>query len=113
MKRLEASLAMALVLAGVPISTASAGPGTGANGYLVGSASPLTATQVAALQNAGANVKYVYQNFGGAAVVAPANAVDAIRKLSFVSSVSADTVKQLNAIQTATAALPERHTGWT
>jgi hypothetical protein len=60
--------------------------------------------QVAALENAGANVKYVYQNFGGAAVVAPANAVDAIRKLSFVSSVSADTVKQLNGIQAATAA---------
>src|SRR6266511_2607941 len=85
MKRLGASLALALIIAGLPISSASAGSSTGAAGYLVASASPLTAAQVTALTNAGAKVKYVYQNFGGAAVVASARSADAIRRLPFVT----------------------------
>jgi len=103
MKRLGASLALALIIAGLPISSASAGSSTGAAGYLVASASPLTAAQVTALTNAGAKVKYVYQNFGGAAVVASARSADAIRRLPFVTGVSADTVKQLDSVRTSGA----------
>src|SRR6266511_1290827 len=97
------SLALALIIAGLPISSASAGSSTGAAGYLVASASPLTAAQVTALTNAGIKVKHVYQNFGGAAVVASARSADAIRRLPFVTGVSADTVKQLDSVRTSGA----------
>jgi subtilisin family serine protease len=109
MRRLAATAALALVLAGVPASTASAGPGGASAGYLVGSAAPLTATQVTVLEKAGAKVKTTYRNFGGAAVAASPQAVDAIRRLPFVSSVSADTLKQPAAAPVSTAAaLPGR-----
>ncbi|HEU4426642.1 MAG TPA: S8 family serine peptidase [Pilimelia sp.] len=103
MRRIAAGMTLALVLAGIPASTVSAAP-TGNAGYLVGSASPLTASQVAALEGAGAKVKYAYRNFGGAAIAASPQAVDAVRRLAFVTSVSADTLKQLSAVDISTAA---------
>jgi hypothetical protein len=107
MRRLGATVVLALGLVALLISAAPATSGVGADGYLVGSAKPLTAAQVAALKEAGAQVKYTYKNFGGAAVVATANAADSIRKLAFVTSVSVDTLKQLDAVEASTvAALP-------
>jgi hypothetical protein len=103
MKRLAAFTALALVLVSAPASTAAGASATSA-GYLVGSAAPLSASQVAALENAGAKVKHTYRNFGGAAVAASPQAVDAVRRLPFVTSVSQDTAKQLTALPSSTAA---------
>jgi hypothetical protein len=72
-----------------------------ATGYLIGSAAPLTATQVAQLQSAGAQVKYAYKNFGGAAAVIPDNKVAQVRALPFVTSVNEDTLKQLTSVTIA------------
>ncbi len=76
---------------------------TGSKGYLIGSNAPLTSAQVDALKAAGAQVKYAYKNFGGAAAVIPANSVDTVRALPFVTSVNEDTAKQLDATTQATA----------
>jgi subtilisin family serine protease len=103
-RRFGTLFVLALSLAALLVSAAPATSSTGANAYLVGSSSPLTAAQVAALRDAGATVKYVYKNFGGAAVVATARSADEIRRLSFVRSVSTDTVKQLDAVQVSSAA---------
>lgn len=81
----------------VPVASAA----QNANGYLIGSAAPLTDAQVAQLQAAGANIKYVYQNFGGAAGTIPSNKVSAVRALPFVTSVNEDTIKQLDAVTAA------------
>ncbi len=67
-------------------------------GYLIGANAPLTADQVASLQAAGAQVKYVYKNFGGAAAVIADGKVKAVRALSFVTSVNPDTAKQLTSV---------------
>jgi subtilisin family serine protease len=82
---------------------------TASKGYLVNSTAPLTAGHVAALRQAGANVRYVYQNFGGAAVVLTGqSAVNAVRALPFVTSVEEDTPKALHAVASAAdaSALP-------
>ena len=81
---------------------------TGPQGYLVGSASPLTAAQVSRLERAGAQVKYRYRNFGGAAAVIPAGNLSAVRSLDFVTSVNRDTVRRLDAVEpvAGTIALP-------
>lgn len=78
----------------------------GGKGYLIGSAAPLTQAQVNALQTAGANVKYVYRNFGGAAGRIANSKVDAVRALPFVTSVNEDTVKQLDGVTLAPAQQP-------
>ena len=70
-------------------------------GYLIGSAAPLTPDQVAALGQAGASVKYVYHNFGGAAATIPSSKVSAVRALPFVTSVNEDPLKQLDAVDVA------------
>jgi Subtilase family len=69
-----------------------------ATGYLIGSDKPLTASQAKALRDAGAQLRYVYKNFGGAAAVIPDTKVGAVRSLSFVTSVNVDTVKHLTAV---------------
>src|SRR5574341_358236 len=77
------------------------GAAPSAQGYLIGSAAPLTAAQVAQLKEAGVNLTYVYQNFGGAAGVIPSSKVSAVRALPFVTSVNEDTIKQLDAVAVA------------
>lgn len=77
--------------------------------YLIGSATPLTAEQADALKAAGVNLNYVYRNFGGASGTIPANKVNAVRALPFVTSVNEDMPKQLDAVTVAsfaTSALP-------
>jgi hypothetical protein len=101
-KRFSLCLAVVVALGLIGPGQASAAPATG---YVAGSADPLTAAQVAALKNAGANVKYVYQNFGGAAVVLAGNsAVAAVRALPFVTSLEEDTPKRLTAVAAPPAA---------
>jgi len=74
-------------------------------GYVIGSAAPLSAYQVDLLEAAGAKVKYAYRNFGGAAAVISDKDVAKVRALSFVTSVSEDTLKQLQSVTTA-ASMP-------
>ena len=76
----------------------AAGAAPSDRGYLIGSAAPLTPDQVAQLQNAGANLKQVYKNFGGAAGTIPSTKLNAVRALPFVTSVNEDTIKQLDAV---------------
>jgi hypothetical protein len=80
---------------------APAGAASPSRGYLIGSKAPLTAPQVGQLRAAGATVKYVYKNFGGAAAVIPDPKVAAVRALPFVTSVNEDTVKQPDAVRVA------------
>ena len=75
--------------------------GSGPKGYLIGSEAPLTEAQVADLNAAGAQIKYVYKNFGGAAAVIAAKNLDKVRGLPFVTSVNEDTVKQPDAVSFA------------
>ncbi len=82
----------------------AAKPEQAAKGYLIGSAQPLTTSQVATLKKAGAQVKYVYKNFGGAAAAIADKSVDAVRALPFVTSVNEDTLKQLDAVTAAPVA---------
>jgi Subtilase family len=86
----------AIVSSLVVASVASAGP-SGSKGYLIGSSSPLTAAQVSELRDAGARIAHIYENFGGAAAVIPANKLDAVRSLPFVTSLNEDTIKRLDA----------------
>jgi hypothetical protein len=95
--------AAALAVTGAAVSPAAGGP----QGWLIASAKPLTQAQVAQLKDAGANVHYVYKNFGGAAATMNDKSADAVRALSFVTSVNEDTVKQPDAAAVSTAsALP-------
>jgi hypothetical protein len=88
------------------LAAAPAGAQGGSRGYLIGSASPLTAAQVQALRDAGAQVRYVYKNFGGAAAVISERHVAGVRRLSFVTSVGADTVRQPDDVRAAAALAP-------
>jgi subtilisin family serine protease len=95
------------LLAALFFTSAGALSAPGSNGYLIASAGPLSATQVEQLRAAGANVKYVYKNFGGAAASMSDNAAANVRALSFVTSVSKDTLRELDAMSVATvSALP-------
>ena len=97
-KWLNTILILMILLAGL---VPAVGAAPSAKGYLIGSAAPLTAAQVAQLREAGASLTYVYQNFGGAAGTISPNRVDAVRALPFVTSVNEDTVKQLDAVAVA------------
>lgn len=88
-----------LLVSFIPVTNASAAATV--KGYLIGSAAPLTADQVAQLQNAGVSLTYVYKNFGGAAGTIPSTKLNAVRALPFVTSVNEDTVKRLTSITTA------------
>jgi hypothetical protein len=77
---------------------APAGAAPSVKGYLIGSKAPLTQAQIGQLAAAGAQVKYAYKNFGGAAAAIASNKVDAVRALPFVTSVSEDTIKQLDSV---------------
>src|SRR6185436_10584526 len=81
---------MAFVIA--PVSAA------GPKAYLIGSSAPLTQAQVNALQAAGANIRYVYRNFGGAAASIANSQIDAVRALPFVTAVNVDTVRQVDSV---------------
>jgi subtilisin family serine protease len=102
MKRLTIGLAV-LVLLFVGIAPNAAAQ-SGGKGYLIGSAAPLTPEQVDQLRTAGANVKHVYVNFGGAAATIPNNKLDAVRALPFVTSVNEDPIRQLDMMPSAPAA---------
>ncbi|HSL43315.1 MAG TPA: S8 family serine peptidase [Anaerolineales bacterium] len=91
------SAILVVVMLAVSIVPA-AGAAQSAKGYLIGSAAPLTPDQVAQLQSAGANLKHVYKNFGGAAGTIPSNKINAVRALPFVTSVNEDTIKQLDEV---------------
>jgi hypothetical protein len=82
---------------------APAGAAVGTKGYQVGSRSPLTGAQVRALKNAGATVKYVYKNFGGAAVTIPSTKVAAVKALRFVTGVYVDRLRQLDSVEVESA----------
>ncbi len=89
----------------------AAKPQQAAKGYLIGSAQPLTGDQIATLAQAGAQVKYAYKNFGGAAATIAPKSLAAVRALPFVTSVGEDTLKQLSAlpavpVAASAAALP-------
>jgi len=73
-------LALIAMLAMTFALPASAAPGPKA--YLVGSVSPLTPAQVGELQAAGAQVKHIYKNFGGAAAVIPDKDLAAVARAS-------------------------------
>ncbi len=95
---LNTILALTILLASfVP----AVGAAPSAKGYLIGSATPLTAAQVAQLKEAGVGLTYVYKNFGGAAGTIPSNKVSAVRALPFVTSVNEDTIKQLDSVTVA------------
>jgi subtilisin family serine protease len=79
----------------------AAGAAGSAKGYLIATAAPLTADQVAQLQKAGASLTYIYKNFGGAAGMIPSTKLDAVRALPFVTSVNEDTIKQLTSVVAA------------
>ncbi|GLZ34602.1 subtilisin E [Lentzea sp. NBRC 105346] len=89
---LTMATALLLATAGAPAFAAPT-----SSGYLIGSASPLTATQLDQLRAAGAQVKHAYVNFGGAAAAIPSTKVAAVRALPFVTSVNADTPRRLAA----------------
>lgn len=103
------SLVGALIAGLAAVLLVAAGGTTAApvsNGYLIGAAAPLTSAQVAQLESAGVSLKYVYENFGGAAAVMNARTADRVRQLAFVTSVSEDTVKQPDGSTVTTAASP-------
>jgi hypothetical protein len=95
------SILVLVILMASLVPAVSAAPS--AKGYLIGSAAPLTADQVNQLKNAGANLAYVYKNFGGAAGTIPSTKLSAVRALPFVTSVNEDTIKQLTSVQFAPA----------
>lgn len=97
-KQFRVLLIVIFILTTLMIQTVEA---QGGKGYLIGSAAPLTQAQVSALQSAGANVKHVYRNFGGAAATIANSKLDAVRALPFVTSVNQDTVKQLAGVTLA------------
>lgn len=99
MRRALATLASLALLASVIAAPVSA-VGT-SRAYLIGSSARLTAAQVNQLKAAGAQLKYVYRNFGGAAAVIPNAKVATVRALPFVTSVNLDAVKQLDAVRVA------------
>jgi len=111
-RRTAAAVALALCALVLPAAPAIGTPGGsgGAQGYLVGSAKPLTAAQVGQLEGAGARVKYAYRNFGGAAAVISSSKLGQVRSLPFVTSVSQDTVRQLDEVPmpAGTSPLPGR-----
>lgn len=102
MKRVLAILA-SLALLSIVFAAPAAGAGT-IRGYVIESKAPLTAAQVRALKNAGANVKYVYNNFGGAAASISSTKLAAVRALRFVTGVGLDTVRQLDSVKVERAA---------
>jgi len=99
LKRLIATLAILALLVGALAAPATTGAAPGGQGYLIGSTNPLTAGQVGQLRAAGAAVKHVYQNFGGASAVIPNGKLAAVRALPFVTSVNADPLRQLDSVE--------------
>ncbi|HEX6386130.1 MAG TPA: S8 family serine peptidase [Anaerolineae bacterium] len=93
------TIAILAMIVAVPV-----GAGPAAKGYLIGSEAPLTEAQVQELKQAGANVRYVYENFGGAAAVIAGPNLNRVQALPFVTSVNEDPVKQLDSVQWAPAA---------
>jgi len=100
MKRI-AALAAALTL--LPALLAGPVSAVSDKGYNIGAKQPLTATQVAQLKNAGASLKYVYKNFGGASATIPDSKLAAVRALPFVTGVREDQLKQLDSVQVQAA----------
>ena len=98
MKRLIAACATLSLVIGALAAPAVTGAAAGGKGYLIGSAGPLNAAQVDQLRAAGAAVKYVYRNFGGAAAVIPTAKVAKVASLPFVTSVNEDPLRQLDRV---------------
>jgi subtilisin family serine protease len=89
------SIALILLLASLA-PAASAAPAK--NDYVISTSAPLTAVQVDQLRAAGANVTYVYKNFGGAALKLSSEEVAKVRALPFVNYVEQDTDEELASI---------------
>ena len=90
----RALLARALCILGLLVAPLAGAQGN--SSYLISSAAPLTAAEVAALEAAGASLRYVYVNFGGAAARIALEDVARVRALPFVTDVSPDSAKQLH-----------------
>jgi Subtilase family len=102
MKRcIAAAAAVGLCAVFLPAAPAVATPGGSSDpqGYLISSTRPLTAAQVGQLEAAGAQVKYAYRNFGGAAAVVASSRLGQVRSLPFVKAVNPDTIHQPDAVQ--------------
>ena len=95
---------LVLVLALFPGMAATAAPS--ASGYVIGAAAPLTPAQVDVLRAAGAQVNYVYRNFGGANAAIPDSKLSAVRALGFVTSVTRDSIDHLASVTPSGAPLP-------
>src|SRR4029078_7428655 len=93
MKRI-AALAAALTL--LPALLAGPVSAVSDKGYNIGAKQPLTAPQGAQLKNAGASLKYVYKNFGGASATIPDSKLAAVRALPFVTGVRGDQLQTLD-----------------
>ena len=104
MKRLIVAACAGALLLGMLGAPAGVGATSDSKGYVIGSNKPLTSSQVQALKSAGASLKYVYKNFGGAAGTIPASKVAAVRALPFVTGVRVDGLRQLDALVEATPA---------
>lgn len=98
------AVVLAMVALAVLLVAAPAKAQQGSQRYLIGSNAPLTSDQVAALQDAGANILYIYHNFGGAAATIASSRVAQVEALPFVTSVNEDPLKQLSDIRTGLTA---------
>jgi len=103
------SITMILMLVSL-VPTAGAAPAK--KDYVISTTAPLTAAQVDQLRAAGANITYVYKNFGGAALkLSPAEGVT-VRALPFVTYVEEDTDEELASIMPEAApysTLPQKY----
>jgi subtilisin family serine protease len=79
------------------VAPVEAAPAATPAGYLIGTRAPLTAAQSQQLRDAGAQLRHVYTNFGGASAVMTSDRVARVRGLPFVTSVNPDTLKQVTA----------------
>lgn len=79
------------------VAPVGAAPAAGPAGYLIGTRAPLTQAQSQQLGDAGAQLRHVYTNFGGASAAMTADRVARVRALPFVTSVNPDTLKQVTA----------------
>jgi Subtilase family len=108
LRRATGAVALAIALTAMAVAMPAASAPT-VRAYVLGSRSPLTASEIARLRDAGARVHDVHRNFGGASVGLTDADVARVRALDFVTSVSADQVRQPTAASsTAASPLPGR-----
>ena len=101
-KTLAITIALVLLTAGL-VPMVSAAPA--AQDYLLCTTAPLSADQVDQLKAAGATVRYVYQNFEGAAISMPPGQIADVQALPFVLEVSDDMAGEAAAYGATAAAI--------